>query len=267
MPKTHLVTPKQKVKLSEIPTDASAYCDSRKDAEKEFYKLREQLIELQRRLYSEGKQKLLVILQAMDAGGKDSTIRKVFQGVNPQGAQVTSFKKPSEHELSRGFLWRIHQAVPRKGMIGIFNRSQYEDVLVVRVDDIVPPKVWEPRYGMINDFEKTLAETGTTIVKIYLHISKEEQQERFQDRLDVPEKNWKFSPDDLRKREQWDDYMEAYEDALNKCSTKWAPWHIVPADQKWYRNLAISRILVHTLKQMDPQYPKTEWDKDSFNIT
>jgi PPK2 family polyphosphate:nucleotide phosphotransferase len=216
---------------------------------------RDRLRDLQAVLWAEGKHALLIILQAMDAGGKDGTIKHVMRGVNPQGCQVTGFKVPTQEELDHDFLWRVHKAVPRRGYIGIFNRSHYEDVLVVRVDELVPEAVWRQRYEQINHFEKLLADTGTTILKFYLHISKQEQRERFEARLDDPHKNWKFSMGDLEKRAQWDDYMEAYNEALSRCSTPWAPWYVVPADHKWYRNAVISRILVETLEGLDMRYP------------
>lgn len=258
MPDTHRLRPGKKIQLAEITTRGKTLHDDRDAAEKEFYKLRDELIELQVRLYAEGKQKLLVVLQAMDAGGKDGTIRHTFKGVNPQGVRVTSFKKPSDEELAHDFLWRIHRAVPAKGMIGVFNRSHYEDVLVVRVHDIVPESVWRPRYETINHFEESLTGSGTTILKFFLHISKKEQKERFQDRLDEPDKHWKFDHGDLEKREFWDDYQTAFEDMLNNCTTQHAPWYVIPADQKWYRNLAIMRVMVDTLKEIDPQYPEAE---------
>lgn len=260
----HQLTPGQTVRLSDKPTEGRLYHDSRISAEDEFRKLRDELIDWQRRLYAEDKHRILIVLQAMDAGGKDGTIRKVFRGVNSQGVQVNSFKVPSQQELAHDFLWRIHKAVPSRGMIGVFNRSHYEDVLVVRVHNIVPETVWRPRYEQINNFERLLTESGTSILKFYLHISKSEQRDRFQARIDDPSKNWKFSFDDLEKRKLWDDYMLAYEDVLNKTTTTWAPWHIIPADQKWYRNLAIAQIIVDKLRTLDPQYPKPE--KDLSNI-
>jgi PPK2 family polyphosphate:nucleotide phosphotransferase len=216
---------------------------------------KDRLRELQKVLWAEGKHALLIVLQAMDAGGKDGTIKHVFRGVNPQGCQVSSFKVPTEEELDHDFLWRVHKAVPRRGYIGIFNRSHYEDVLVVRVNELVPESVWQQRYEQINQFEKLLADTGTTILKFYLHISKEEQKERFEARLENPHKNWKFSMGDLTKREKWDDYRRAYEAALSLCSTPWAPWYVVPADHKWYRNLVVSSILIETLEKLDMHYP------------
>jgi len=259
----HQLTPDGTVRLSETPTQGRLYHDDRISAEDEFRKLRDELIDWQRRLYAEDKNHILIVLQAMDAGGKDGTIRKIFRGINPQGVQVNSFKVPSQEELAHDYLWRIHKAVPKRGMIGVFNRSHYEDVLVVRVHNIVPEKVWRPRYEQINNFEKLLTESGTSILKFYLHISKSEQRGRFQARIDDPSKNWKFSFDDLEKRKLWDDYILAYEDALNKTTTAWAPWHIIPADQKWYRNLAIMQIIVEKLRTLDPQYPKPE--KDLFD--
>ena len=211
-----------------------------------------------RSLYAESKHRLLIVLQAMDTGGKDGVIRHVMSGVNPQGCQVTSFKVPTAEELAHDFLWRIHQQVPRRGYIGIFNRSHYEDVLVVRVHDLVPKKVWQQRYEQINQFEKLLSETGTTILKFFLHISKDEQKRRLEARRDTPEKQWKFSLGDLKEREYWDDYMDAYEDALTRCSTRWAPWYIVPANQKWYRNLVVARTIVKTLESFDMKYPEPE---------
>jgi PPK2 family polyphosphate:nucleotide phosphotransferase len=258
MPNTHRLTPGTTVRLSELSTRGRDFCDDRDAAEEEFQNLREEFIRLQPRLYAEGKQKLLIVLQAMDAGGKDSTIRKICQGVNPQGVEVASFKKPSDDELAHDFLWRVHREVPGAGMVGIFNRSHYEDVLVVRVHDIVPKSVWQPRYKLINQFEEHLTATGTTVLKFFLHISKGEQKERFQDRLDDPQKHWKFDMDDLKKREFWDAYQGAFEDMLNECTTRHAPWYVIPADQKWYRNVAVMRIIVDTLKTMDPQYPESD---------
>ena len=254
----HRLTPGQHILLAETSTHGKDFHDDRDKAEKEFEKLRDELIDLQVRLYAEGQQKLLVVLQAMDAGGKDGTIRHTFKGVNPQGVRVTSFKKPSGIELAHDFLWRIHQAVPGKGMIGVFNRSHYEDVLVVRVHNFVPESVWRPRYETINQFEKLLTDSGTRVLKFFLHISKAEQKERFQDRLNEADKHWKFDREDLEKREFWDDYQLAFQDMLNYCTTEHAAWHVIPSDEKWYRNLAIMRVMVDTLKAMDPQYPEAE---------
>jgi PPK2 family polyphosphate:nucleotide phosphotransferase len=260
MSSIHRLEPGRSVELAGLSTTGRDYQADRQVAEKEFRHLRDELIELQRRHYAANRDKLLIVFQAMDAGGKDGTIRRIFRGVNPQGVQLTSFKVPSKKELARDFLWRVHQAVPGKGMIGVFNRSHYEDVLVVRVHNIVPESTWRPRYEQINNFEKMLGETGTVILKFYLHISKDEQRDRFQARIDEPAKNWKFSFDDLEKRKLWGDYMSAYEEMLARTTTAWAPWYVIPADQKWYRNLAITRSIVSVLRDLDPQYPKPEKD-------
>jgi PPK2 family polyphosphate:nucleotide phosphotransferase len=267
MPNIHQLQPGQPVDLTKMPTEGRVFQLDRQVADDEFKILRDELIEMQRRFYAEGSRKLLIIFQAMDAGGKDGTIRRVFQGVNPQGVRVTSFKAPSKVELAHDFLWRVHQTVPATGMISVFNRSHYEDVLVVRVHGLVPESIWRPRYKMINDFERMLTETGTTILKCYLHISKEEQRERFQDRIDEPSKNWKFAMEDLAKRELWNDYMAAYEEMLFKTTTDVAPWYVIPADQKWYRNLAVARLLVHKLRELNPQYPTSEQDLSGIVIT
>ncbi|MBB74049.1 MAG: polyphosphate kinase [Planctomycetaceae bacterium] len=251
----HRLEPNGTVTLDELPTRGEEYCADRDQAETDFKKLRKELREWQSRLYAAEDQKLLVVLQALDAGGKDGTIRRVFQGVNPQGVRVTSFKAPTPRELKHDYLWRIHQAAPAAGMIGVFNRSHYEDVLAVRVHHIVPKSVWRSRYEQINQFESLLNDTGTKIIKIFLHISKREQKERFEERLQIPEKNWKFSHDDLEKRKHWEDYKSAFQEMLERCTTVYAPWHVIPADQKWYRNAAVANLLVTTLREMDPQYP------------
>ena len=260
MTNIHQLDPNNSIQLANTSTSGKDFHSDRETAEAEFRALRKEFIELQRRLYAEDKHKFLIVFQAMDAGGKDGAIRNVFKGVNPQGVVVTSFKGPSKEELQHDFLWRIHKAVPAKGMIGVFNRSHYEDVLIVRVDSLVPESVWRPRYEQIKQFEHMLHSTGTTIIKFYLHISKDEQKERFQSRVDEPEKNWKFSFEDLEKRKQWDDYMAAYEEMLNQTTTAYAPWHVIPADQKWYRNLALMRTIVTTLRRLDSQYPSPEGD-------
>jgi PPK2 family polyphosphate:nucleotide phosphotransferase len=262
----HRIEPGTHVNLGSIPADGKVFHKDRDSAETEFKALRKELAEWQYRLYAEDKRQILVVLQAMDAGGKDGTIRNVFKGVNPQGVRVTSFKVPSKLELAHDFLWRIHAAAPSKGMIGVFNRSHYEDVLVVRVHNIVPESVWRPRFDHINNFEQLLADSGTVLLKFYLHISKDEQKERFQSRLDDPGKNWKFSVDDLEKRKLWGDYMAAFEDVLTRCSTPQAPWYVIPANQKWYRNLAIARVLVGTLRDMNPQLPTVTEDLSNIEI-
>jgi len=258
--------PGTSVHLADFDPSYTGDYEHKKAAKDRLDHNRDRLRALQEVLYAEHKHALLIVLQAMDAGGKDGTIRHVMHGVNPQGVTVTSFKVPTAEELDHDFLWRIHQHAPRKGMIGIFNRSHYEDVLVVRVNELVPRAVWEGRYDHINAFERLLADSGVTILKFFLHISKDEQKERFQARLDDPTKHWKFSMGDLPVREQWNDYMTAYEDALTHCNTAWAPWYIVPANKKWYRNLVISSVLVETLERLDLRYPDPEPGLESVVI-
>ena len=217
-------------------------------------------------MFAEHKHKVLVVLQAMDTGGKDGTIRHVFEGVNPAGVRVASFKAPTSEELDHDYLWRIHKEVPGKGEMVIFNRSHYEDVLVVRVHNIVPPEVWKKRFDQINEFERILAESGTTILKFYLHIDMDEQKERLQARLDDPTKRWKFRLGDLEERKLWTDYMEAFEDVLSKTSTEYAPWYIVPANRKWYRDLVISSVLVDTLEGLKMKYPVSEENLDGVVV-
>jgi PPK2 family polyphosphate:nucleotide phosphotransferase len=212
-------------------------------------------------LYAEQKRALLIVLQGMDAAGKDGTIRRVMSGVNPQGCTVTSFKQPGAIELSHDFLWRIHTAVPPRGAIGIFNRSHYEDVLIARVHQLVPPDVWERRYDEINHFEKILTESGVHIVKFFLHISDGEQKKRFEARMEDPSKNWKISPSDFKEREYWNQYQDAYQDAIAKCSTKYAPWYVIPSDHKWFRNFAVGEILIQTLESFKMHYPKVDAQK------
>lgn len=233
----------------------------RKDALKEKTKsLLDRITELQERLYAESKRSLLVVLQGRDTCGKDGTIRRVFDAVNPQGCAVTSFKKPSDLELSHDYLWRVHHAIPAKGTIGIFNRSHYEDVLVVRVRELVPRSIWSKRYQQINDFERMLSENGVTILKFFLHISRDEQKDRLLARLEDPSKHWKFNEGDLAERALWDRYTSAYRDALRKCGTPWAPWYIVPADKKKVRDYLVAQTVVDTLARMAPRYPSAGGD-------
>lgn len=217
--------------------------------------LRDEIAELQDRLYAEEKHKVLIVLQAMDTAGKDSTIRDVFKETNPQGVRVASFGRPTDEELAHDYLWRVHKYTPAAGHIRVFNRSHYEDVLVVRVNELVPEGRWKRRYGHIRDFERLLVDEGTTIRKFFLHISKDEQRERLEERLDIKEKHWKFESGDLRVRERWDDYMAAYADAIEETSTVDAPWYIIPSDRRWYRKLAVAEIVLETLKDLDPKYP------------
>jgi PPK2 family polyphosphate:nucleotide phosphotransferase len=221
---------------------------------------------LQEIMFAQGKHALLCVFQAVDCGGKDGTIRKVFGAVDPIGIVSTSFKAPSAVELAHDYLWRVHQAVPARGYLGIFNRSHYEEVLIVRVHGLVPAAAIEQRYEQINAFEKQLSENGVTILKFYLHISKGEQKQRLQERIDDPKKRWKFNAGDLEERAWWDQYMEAYDIALRRCSTPWAPWHVIPADRKWARNAAISAIVRETLEAMNPQYPKPAWNPKDFKV-
>lgn len=218
------------------------------------------------RLYAENRRAVLLVLQGMDTAGKDGTIRTVLTGVNPQSCQIVPFKQPSAEELDHDFLWRIHRATPRRGNIGIFNRSHYEDVLVVRVHNLVPPEEWETRYDRINEFERLLTDGGITIVKCFLHISKDEQRERLQARLDNPDKRWKFSRGDLAERKRWDDYQLAYEAALTRCNTEHAPWHIIPSDRKWYRNMLVSTLLREVLEELAPQFPAAESGLENVTV-
>jgi PPK2 family polyphosphate:nucleotide phosphotransferase len=221
---------------------------------------------LQDRLYAEGRRALLVILQGTDTSGKDGTIRGVFNATGPLGVSVHAFKAPTEDELAHDYLWRVHLACPKRGTIGIFNRSHYEDVLVVKVRGYASPDAIEARYEQINAFERMLSENGTRVLKFMLHISKKEQAKRLQERLDTPEKHWKFSPGDLEDRERWDEFQAAYETLLHRCSTPWAPWHVIPSDRKWARNAAIARIVRATLEEMDPQHPKAAWAPGTYRI-
>jgi PPK2 family polyphosphate:nucleotide phosphotransferase len=261
------VEPGKSVSLAKLDTrDSSAFKD--KDKTKEQTAQDSIAIDaLQNILYAEGKRALLVVLQGIDSSGKDGTVRAVFNACGPIGVEMTSYKGPSAEELSHDFLWRIHKACPPRGKIGIFNRSHYEDVLVARVKKFAAPDVIEQRYEQINNFEKLLAQTGTKVLKFMLHLSKEEQAVRLQERVDDPTKRWKFNPGDLDDRALWDDYIKAYEVALEKCSTKHAPWHIIPADRNWVRNGAIARIVRETLEEMNPQFPEPKgWDPKSIKI-
>jgi PPK2 family polyphosphate:nucleotide phosphotransferase len=260
------VPPGKKLRLKDFDPDYIGGIKNKNKAKEELEKNIAVLAELGYRLYAENRRSLLLVLQGMDTAGKDGTIRHVMRGFNPQSCQVTSFKQPGIEELNHDFLWRISRAVPRKGNIGIFNRSHYEDVLVVRVHNLVPKEEWEGRYERINQFEKMLVDGGTTIVKVFLHISKDEQRQRLQSRLDDPKKRWKFSRADLQERRSWDAYQRAYEAALTRCNSRHAPWYIVPANHKWYRNLAISRILRKTLERMAPQYPPAEEGLDGLVV-
>jgi len=254
--KRHRIAPDQVVDLSAIdPADTSERPDGKDAGRIELEALRNRLTDLQHLFWADGRHKLLVVFQAMDAGGKDGTIRSVFGGVNPHGVDISDFKAPTARELAQDYLWRIHQRTPENGLIRIFNRSHYEDVLVVRVMDLVPEERWRRRYRHIAEFEQMLVDEGTTILKFFLHISPEEQATRLQERLDDPAKRWKFNASDLIARERWNDYMAAYEEAIAATSTAEAPWHVVPADKNWYRNLVVADTVVATLESLDLRFP------------
>jgi PPK2 family polyphosphate:nucleotide phosphotransferase len=255
---SYRVKPGERITLSNFDPNASEHYKKKKHTEAELEKQCQRIKKLQERLYAENQRSLLIVLQAMDTGGKDGTIKHVFSGINPQGCQVWSFKKPSDEEASHDFLWRYHNRAPQRGMITIFNRSHYEDVLIVRVKNLVAENVWRKRYHTINEFERMLTFSDITVVKFFLHISKDEQKRRLESRLENPDKRWKFSSNDIKERLLWDDYQLAFEEAINNCSTDYAPWYVVPANNKWYRNLVIARTLADTLEAMNPQFPPTE---------
>lgn len=264
-PRVYRVKPGSKVKLRDFATNDDGGLD-KDEALRRFAELKERLSELQRKLYAEGTQSLLVVLQAMDTGGKDSTIRSVFTGFNPVGCRVVNYKAPNDTELHHDFLWRIHQNTPRQGDITVFNRSHYEDVLIVRVKGLAPEKLWRKRYEHINNFERLLHDEGTRVVKFFLHISKRFQKERLLKRLKDPAKHWKFNPDDLGERKRWTAYQRAYEEALKRCSTPYAPWYVIPGETRWYRDLLVAQVLVKTLESMNPKFPKPAFDPKSIVI-
>jgi PPK2 family polyphosphate:nucleotide phosphotransferase len=258
--KDFMVKPGAKVRLSNIDPSFTGKHESHEGAAAEIRKHVERIDRLQYLLYADGSQSLLVVLQALDAAGKDGVIRHVFSGMNPQGTLVFGFKQPSKDEIAHDFLWRAHLRAPRKGEVVIFNRSHYEDVLVVRVHQLVPESVWSKRYDLINDFETMLAQNGTNILKFFLHISPEEQLSRFAQRLEDPARHWKISESDYSERELWPKYVEAYEEAIASTSTKRAPWYIVPANHKWFRNLAVAQIIADTMHEMGLKLPPTHVD-------
>jgi PPK2 family polyphosphate:nucleotide phosphotransferase len=260
------VEPKSSVHLPAAATGPPHDAPSKVDAKAQTDELAERLLELQQLLYANGTRPLLVVLQGMDSSGKDGTIKHVFKMVNPLGVRVANFKRPNDVELAHDYLWRVHHNCPRRGEVTIFNRSHYEDVLVVRVHDLVPKPVWKQRYEQIRQFEQMLVDEGTVIRKFFLHISRDEQKARLQERLDNPAKHWKFEEGDVEERQYWDEYTDAYEDALSKTSTADAPWHIIPGDKKWYRNLVISRVLVDTLESLKLDYPDPPPDLDQITI-
>jgi PPK2 family polyphosphate:nucleotide phosphotransferase len=262
------VKPGSKVDFSKFDSGEKSLFDGdgKVDFEPQFKILQEQLQELQKMLYAQNKHRILVVMQAMDTGGKDGCIKHVFSHIDPQGIHVRSFKKPTEEELAHDFLWRVHKQVPPRGQLVIFNRSHYEDIIAVRVKKLFPEEVWKRRQRHVVDFERMLAEEGTTIVKIFLHISKGEQKKRLESRLENPVKHWKFNPDDLADRARWDEFMAAYEDVMTKTSTEYAPWFIVPSDRKWYRNLCVARIMLDTMKKLRLELPKIDWDPKGITI-
>jgi len=263
--KEYRVKPGSKVHLSEWDPEDTRGVD-KDEAKAEQAKLDDRLNELQEMLYATGDHALLIVLQGMDTSGKDGVIKNVVGAMNPQGCDVISFKVPTAEELAHDFLWRVHKAVPRRGKVGIFNRSHYEDVLVQRVDDLVPERVWQKRYDAINDFERLLSENGMVIAKFFLHISPEKQKEKLLDRLQDPKEQWKFRVGDLKARAQWDEYERAYEDAISRCSTDYAPWYIVPANKRWYRNLVVSRIVEDLLEGLKMEWPPLEAEAEGIVI-
>lgn len=260
-----------KINLSKIETDFTGKLDSKEESKELLEKNIEKMSELQEKLYAQDKYSLLIIFQAMDAAGKDSAIKHVMSGLNPQGTQVFSFKQPSAEELNHDYMWRTSKSLPERGRIGIFNRSYYEEVLIVRVHNLINSEkipaefinknIWEERFNQIRNFEKYLYENGTYILKFYLNVSIEEQAKRFLERIDDPAKNWKFSASDLTEREYWNDYMRCYEEAISATSTKFAPWYIIPADKKWFTRLAISDVIIETMKSMDLKYPEVSGEQ------
>jgi len=238
----------------------------KKDGEKRLERLVERLDTLQYRLYAEHRRSVLLVLQGLDASGKDGVIRRVFEGVNPTGVSVTSFKAPAGAEVQHDYLWRIHASLPRRGTIGVFNRSHYEDVVAVRMYELAPETVWRPRYGHIREFERIVVDEGTTVLKVFLNVSREEQRTRFQERLDDPSKRWKFRRADLKVRERFDDWVEAWDEALTETSTGWAPWHVVPADRNWLEALAVAELLVGALERLDPTFPEPEPGLESLVV-
>jgi len=264
-PESHRVRPGDKVDVIDLPTRYDGPI-GKEEGQAKFDRLSAELVGLQETLYAEGKRSLLVVLQAMDAAGKDSTVRHVFGPINPAGCRVTSFKAPSKEELAHDYLWRVHDHAPADGHVAVFNRSHYEELLIARVRGFAPKEVWKRRYEHINAFEKMLTDEGTAVVKFMIHISKDYQKERLQRRLDRPDKHWKFNPEDLDERAHWSDYMKAFSDVVSKCSTDAAPWYVIPSERRWYRNLVITKILVDRLKAMNPQMPEPSFDPETIAI-
>ncbi len=264
--KKYLVSGKNKIHLKDFdPNDSSEFNGKKKAGEEALIEINKEIETLQEQMFAEGKRRLIVLVQAMDTAGKDGIIRHVFEGVNPSGVRVAAFKAPTAVELSHDYLWRVHAQTPGKGEIVIFNRSHYEDVLVVRVRNLAPKEVWSKRYDHIKNFEKMLTDEGTTILKLFLNIDLQEQAQRFLARVEDPTKTWKFNPGDLEERKLWPQYMEAYEDVLNKTSTDYAPWYVIPSNKKWYRNLLVANILRDTLKGFKMSYPEPPADLEGYH--
>ena len=265
--KAYKIAPNQNVDLSKISANDKDFFDGSKEEGIEYLlELNHRLKDLQSKFFAVNDKKMIVILQGMDTSGKDGTIRSVFHAVNPQGIKVEHFDVPSKIELAHDYLWRIHKKVPAKGEIAIFNRSHYEDCITVRVENLMPKDIWSKRFEHINSFEKMLADEGTIIVKIFLHIDIDEQRSRIQKRIDNPKKRWKFHPKDLESRYSWNDYVKAYNDAINKTNTKYAPWYIIPANAKWYRNIVVSKILINELEKLDLTLPIPDYDFDNIIV-
>ncbi len=259
------VGPGSAARIAERSTDDRLGLE-KEEGEKRLDDLVERIDELQYRLYAEERRSLLLVLQGLDASGKDGVVRRVFEGVNPTGVTVTSFRAPAGAELEHDYLWRIHRALPRRGTIGVFNRSHYEDVVAVRMYEIAPEAVWRPRYGHLRDFERMLVDEGTTVLKVFLNVSREEQRVRFQERIDDPAKRWKFRRDDLEVRRRFDEWIAAWDEALTETSTEWAPWYVVPADRNWVKALAVAELVADALERLDPQLPDPEQGIEGMRI-
>ena len=266
--KEYRVKEGEKIDLSKIDPDCAKLCPEgdKHNTLELFDELRNEIQKLQKVLYAQSKHRILVVIQAMDTGGKDGCVKHVFSRVDPQGIDVQAFKKPTEEDLAHDFLWRIHPHVSGNGQIVVFNRSHYEDIIAVRVKKLYEDKVWKRRYRHVIEFERMLAEEGTTIIKLFLHISKDEQKRRLESRLVNPGKHWKFNPDDLKDRARWGEFMGVYEEMIEKTSTSYAPWHVIPSDKKWYRNLCVARLFADTLKGLNLEFPKPDWDPGSIKI-
>jgi PPK2 family polyphosphate:nucleotide phosphotransferase len=262
-----LVAPGSDPALAQRDTRDLPGLEDKAAAKRRLEQLEGRLAKLQTRLFAEGERSVLLVLQGLDASGKDGVVRTVFTGVNPQGVRVVSFRVPTETERAHDYLWRVHAALPARGDIGIFNRSHYEDVVAVRMHSLAPEDVWRRRPGHIREWERMLVDEGTTLVKVFLNVSREEQRKRFQERLDDPEKRWKFRRDDLEVRERFDEYLAAWDDVIEETSTEWAPWHVVPADRNWVKSTAVAMLLVEALERLDPKLPEPEPGLEGLVIT